>query len=866
MYNKTVMILERAAAAGLSRPRLKTTALASAVTLALFGACVNAQAVALGAASVKSALGEPLRAEVEVPQISPEEAADFKATIASREGFKAVGLEYTQAVTGVRVSLHRRANGQAYLRLEGDRPINEPLLSVVINAEWGDGGRLVRDYTMLVDPPARSQPEVAVTLPRRDAIAPPPQAATASQRQAVATAPRQAAGTPPQPGTQANPPKQAAAVPPPAIGNNQVEVKHGDTASSIVSATPIEGVSLDQMLIALLHANPNAFINGNVNLVKAGAVLNLPTAEQAKAIPRQEARRVFVAQVRAFNDYRSGVAQNARTVANASSGRSASGSVQVHVPTENQPPGPRDVVIVGAGASSAGSAEAAVAQSRQAEAQRQREAELEKTRKELETLQKETLQKDAAAAQPKPGASAMSGGIQVPTGSVVPTPPTPPAPVASPSQTAITPPPANTASKAVSAQEPPKSTASSATAARPAAASTQSPKPRPASPAPAPSLIRQLSDYAPLLAGGAGILALIAGLVLYRARQSQNSRYSLRGNSFIANRLEPDSFFGPNGGRQTDIDTREKIGDTSSLAYSPSQIDAAGDVDPVAEAEVYLAYGRDQQAEEILKETLRSHPGRISIYRKLADIYAKRRDVRALEAIAAEAYDVAHDNDPDWQAIAALGNELDPGNPLYSTGSSPATSHTKAASASTAPHTHGSFDADTRPHSEDHVPARTSDAVSAPPLPMSSNRAPIDLELDEAPEDSAADKASDAAAAQDADSNLIDLDLELTPSAASGSTSASKANKPGMGADSGTIEFDVSALSADPDSNSGGELQGQQPPNADDDPLDTKLALAQEFHTIGDDEGARSLVKEVIAEATGSLKERAERFLAKLDR
>ena len=78
------------------------------------------------------------------------------------------------------------------------------------------------------------------------------------------------------------------------------------------------------------------------------------------------------------------------------------------------------------------------------------------------------------------------------------------------------------------------------------------------------------------------------------------------------------------------------------------------------------------------------------------------------------------------------------------------------------------------------------------------------------------------------------------------------------------IDFDMNALSIDPDSRSGGELRTEQPDDADEDPIATKLALAQEFHAIGDTEGARSLVKEVIAESSGSLRARAERFLAEL--
>ena len=103
-----------------------------------------------------------------------------------------------------------------------------------------------------------------------------------------------------------------------------------------------------------------------------------------------------------------------------------------------------------------------------------------------------------------------------------------------------------------------------------------------------------------------------------------------------------------------------KAGGTgSSLVYSPSQLDAAGDVDPVAEADVYLAYGRDLQAEEILKEAMRTTPQRVAIHSKLLEIYAKRRDAKAFELVATEAYGLTRGEGPEWEHICELGQELD---------------------------------------------------------------------------------------------------------------------------------------------------------------------------------------------------------------
>jgi pilus assembly protein FimV len=109
--------------------------------------------------------------------------------------------------------------------------------------------------------------------------------------------------------------------------------------------------------------------------------------------------------------------------------------------------------------------------------------------------------------------------------------------------------------------------------------------------------------------------------------------------SFLESRLQPDSFFGASGGQR--IDTREppaQRATASSMSYSLSQLDAIGDVDPVAEADVYLAYGRDLQAEEILKEAMRATPDRMAIRTKLLEVYAKRRDTKGFELLATQLY------------------------------------------------------------------------------------------------------------------------------------------------------------------------------------------------------------------------------------
>ncbi|MEI2746695.1 MAG: FimV/HubP family polar landmark protein [Ottowia sp.] len=878
---------------GTSRQPWPRGVLATAAALALLGASLDAQALALGAITVRSALGEPLRAEIEVPQISSEEAATLKASVGSPEAFRAAGVDYPAALAGARVTLQRRANGQAYLRVAGERTVNEPFLGIVIEANWANG-RVVRDYTMLVDPPGRAAPPAVTVTPSQVAPAP-----------ATVQAPRVAAAPAPAPATEAGArprrdiqpaevPRRAAA---PGGDGAPVTVQRGDTAGSIARAHAIDGVSLDQMLVAMLRANPQAFIKGNVNLMRAGAVLQMPSAEQASATSRQAARRAVVAQTRDFQAYRLGVAQRSGATRVAAATGSASGGVQPEVQDSRAAAPSQDRLKLSRSGTQSG-AESQLAQSRQAQEQSERVAELNKNLSELAKLQAASGNAPAAAINVPTGAPAATTPAPAPAPAAPPEPATPAATPASAAAEAssapasATPPVAGTASAAAVATD----AASAATAAASAEAAP-APRPTPTAPPPPPvaepSFLDALTDNPLLPIAGAGLLALLAGYGVYRSRQRKKDAAPLD-SSFIESRLQPDSFFGASGGQRVDTrDGRPSAGGSSSMVYSPSQLDAAGDVDPVAEADVYLAYGRDMQAEEILKEALRTHPARIGVHRKLAEIYAKRRDARALEAIASEAYGVVKGEGPDWEAITSLGSELEPDNPLYKPGGAPVVRPVVAAApqrrfgADTEPQTAQLNDRrDSKPDSSsipldleldlDDAPVRAGSTDSTLP-PIDSHQAKLDR--DERP---AAAVAAVAAATSAAIPLDIDLDLDTPPKAEPPAAAAPAATatvapppkteakdppapEPYVASKSGMIDFDMAALSVDPDSRSGAEPKTEQLEDDDEDPLATKLALAQEFHAIGDTEGARTLVKEVIDEAEGSLRMRAERFLAELD-
>ncbi|HMN20561.1 MAG TPA: FimV/HubP family polar landmark protein [Ottowia sp.] len=865
------------------------------------GTHLSAQALALGAVTVRSALGEPLRAEIVIPQISSEEASSLQATVGSPESFRAAGVDYNAALAGARVTLHWRADGQAYLRVVGDRPVNEPFLGLVIEASWATG-KIVRDYTMLIDPPQHA-PAAAVVATPAQAAAPQAQPATAEQ---ITPAPAS------RPAARRRAASMPAPVTAPAPGGDQVTVQRGDTASGLLRRHAVAGASLDQMLIALLQANPQAFIRGNINLVKAGAVVQLPTAEQAQAVSRADARRLVLAQSRDFQTYRSGLARAAPAAeaSTAAAGRSATGSVQAEVKETQAAPAPADRLTVSKAGGGAAGTESEAALSRQAQEQADRVAELSKNLSELERLQSSAASSPAAATT---GSVPTGSGLEVPVAGSTPaaeTAPTPPAEASAAADAAASSTPTSaaddtSASSAAPTTDPAAATTDSASTtdvqpasdgaaaptdgapasesavAEPAApAEEEKPAPAPAQAAPAPapapaatpSFLDDLMENPLLPVGGAALIALLAGLGFYRSRQRKKQEASMD-SEFIESRMQPDSFFGASGGQR--VNTQEGISRTgaSSMSYSPSQLDAAGDVDPVAEADVYLAYGRDMQAEEILKEALLVHPRRLSLHRKLAEIYAKRRDMRALDAIATEAYEVTQGEGPEWQAIASLGAELDANNPMYQPGGKPRPK--------TGPAPEGrQFGADTEPQTATVVLSKE---------PESTGRAPLDLDLagtaetGEAPlpplpDTSSADTASTvplaaataagmsaASAALSNDPVDLDLGMDFTPPTQSPAPASAPAALGDIEVgDSGMIDFDMSALAVDPDSRSGSDIHTEQPEDADDDPLSTKLSLAQEFRSIGDVEGARSLAQEVVAEASGALKIKAERFLAEL--
>lgn len=275
----------------------------------LLMACSGA-AVALGLGDIRvlSKPGQPLVAEIPVISNEPGELDNARVALASATTFARVGLERPQGlVSNLQFQFAQDARGRAVIRVTSSQAVDQPVINFLIEVEWGQG-RLVRGYSALVDAPdtAAAIAEPAIEAPgagSSNAIAREPAAAPVANRDAQGTAGgepavRAAASAPPASATRA--------------GDALPAVRSGQTLSEIAAVVArSSGHSLDQTMLALLRTNPAAFINGNINRLKQGAVLRTPQEDALAQVGAAEAAVMVREQAAQWRQARSAVPQPA---------------------------------------------------------------------------------------------------------------------------------------------------------------------------------------------------------------------------------------------------------------------------------------------------------------------------------------------------------------------------------------------------------------------------------------------------------------------------------------------------------------------------------------------------------------------------
>jgi pilus assembly protein FimV len=875
------------------RLALREVAAVVAVIAAL-GAAPSAWSLSLGRLSVQSALGESLRAEIDVTSLTPDESANLRVRVAPPDAYRIAGVDYNAVLPSTSVSLQRRADGSPYLRISSDRSVQEPFVDVILELSWSSG-RLLREYTLLFDPPSVARAPAAPATPAVVAVVAAPARPSKSELAASAAAEAAArAETMKRPApapvlTEAAEPVPLAKAPvrrpvaPPAPAEStagaEYRVKPGDTLSNVASKLQVEGFSLDQMLVGLYQGNTQAFIGNNMNRLRSGAVLNVPSSQKLGSVEAREARRLVQVQSVNFNAYRQRLAgavpeQTKPVEPTRKSGGQVrtevidSGSAGAAKPDRLQIDKPKT-----AGKGQTTAPEETVVKQR---AEKEASSRVNELARNLDELKK--LQAASGAAAAGSGKPASAAGLVV-NGK------TPEKPVEKPVAIASAPAPVKSAAPAsapavaqpASAKAPlpvvasaPAPASAPAVSAPPAVVAASRPAvPMDTAPVEEPSLIESLSENPMLLPGAGLILAILAGLGYHRLRGRNKDEAGV--TSFLESRLQPDSFFGASGGQR--VDTRDAAGTPSSMSYSLSQIDAIGDVDPVAEADVYLAYGRDLQAEEILKEAMRANPERLAIRTKLLEVYAKRRDTKGYELLAGELYGLTGGQGEDWVRAQELGRSIDPENPLYEQGGQPNSGYASESSGGEM------LGASTMPQSVVPSPSRFENSA-IPDFDLgadtqSGSSASIDLDISvPGPMDSlpplsstfstgrggfgAAGLSGALDAPADAGHSSLDFELHDLPEISESITEAGDLQKIDM--DGLSLDFDLQ-----PTTSPGGvDAYPMLGDGEDGDPLARKIELAKEFLDFGDAESARDMLQEVIEKSDGDLRAKAQAMLDKL--
>lgn len=298
----------------------------------LFIAPLTLYAAGLGKLTLGSALGQPLRAEISLVAVNNNEIPSLSARLASPEAFAQAGVDYKPFLSTFKVSIEPRANGDPYIKITSPQAINEPFISMLVELNWASG-RLLREYTVLLDPASDTPTTTAAPVLQSEQPVQQPQSQPQRASQGLVETPivQYAVEQPvdaPQPDVVSSEPIYVDLPP-----DNYV-VSKGETLSSIARQYLPYDADLNQMLVALYRANRDAFIQDNMNLLRTGAVLNLPTSDEVAAISKAEARseiKIQVADWQAYRDRLAAAASGAGTQAEDVRKQTAEGQISTTV-------------------------------------------------------------------------------------------------------------------------------------------------------------------------------------------------------------------------------------------------------------------------------------------------------------------------------------------------------------------------------------------------------------------------------------------------------------------------------------------------------------------------------------------------------
>jgi pilus assembly protein FimV len=746
---------------------------AVAAAMLCLSATSNVFAIGLGNIEIQSRLNDPLDAVIHLTSASTQELQELKINIAPREAFDRMGIPRPSILDDVKFTVEQAPGNKALIHVTTRQPVREPYLDFLIEATWSKG-RLLRQYTLLVDPP--------VTMP----VAPPPQQVPV----------RQAPPTPPAAEYAPPPRARVPAMTPPAVApvtsggaDKYGPVNRSETLWDIAKRLrPDSDISINQMMLALLRANPEAFTDNNINNLKAGAMLRIPRRDEILSLDKSAARREARRQYTDWKQARGAGSHAEQASATETAPKQPPETAPAPAPVAPAPVAPAEArlqlvapeegAIKGGGApgTPAGDATSPTPEAKEllqqltlateeAEAGRAQTQELQsrvgKLEEQVSSMQRLIELKDEQLANLQ-NRLAVSNQAQ-----------------AEKTQGNASPEAATPASDQTVAQ--------GKTPAQEAATANTPQDARPG------GIVDRLLDN-PVLTGLGVLVAMILGGFLWASTRHRKQEDIFEDEPTLASQLSAARHDEP-----TVTPPRVTVSDTSLFTdVASSDVGDVGPLhgeeasDPLTEADVFIAYGRIQQAEDVIKNALQGNPGNRDFKLKLFEIYHAAGNTAAFDAQAALFHETDGEDDPDWQRVASMGYELSPANPLYET------------AASSRPVREGAMDFD------------------------------MDLSgMDGG--DSAGGTAGDD----------IGLDYE--------------AGIKETGDAAENIDFNLDELNIDHE-----EEDITEGLLRDSDEIGTKLDLARAYMDMGDSDGARGILEEVIEEGSDDQKTEAENLISQL--
>ena len=592
-------------------------------------------ALGLGEIHLNSALNEPMNAEIDVIAAAPDELTALRATLASRDSFTRYGIDKPPFLSSLTFKLGKSKEGRDVLQVRSTEAIPEPFVTFLVEVNWARG-RLMREYTVLLDPPVYTPGE----NPSSSApVAPPSTTAAAPRKSAPAVAPVEPSPAPAMPAPETGPQ---------GISPSGIRVNRGDTLNKIVhglAGPSVSPVVLDQTMIALYRANPEAF-GGNINILRQGSVLRIPGADRIASLNQKEAVGEVHRQIEAWRGVEAG------------SPPASTGHLRLVTP--------------GADGVATGTANSSTANSNVSNSEtlalkdrvKDLEGQLAESKRLIDIKSNEL--------------SALQRKLGVPT-TPAPAPVEPPAAVKT---TPAPPPVALTPEAPASAVSPQQGTISPTATPVPVA-----PKPpvkaKAAPPPQAGSWIDWVQEnwWAPiaLLAVALGGLAFAAVRRRHSDARGDLNRYmddtdvadprdatskisALRkGNeSFVVE--ESGEHPAPDFGEDPNIADSRTHEDTMS-SESAVNLDQG---DPLAEADFHMAYGLYDQAADLVRIALEREPDRRDLRLKLLEIYFVWGNKEAF-LHTAKGLEATRDRAPagEWDKIVIMGKQICPDEPMF---------------------------------------------------------------------------------------------------------------------------------------------------------------------------------------------------------